>query len=110
MNQLIIEELIYKQFGEDEPEMIREIIQLILSTNIKDLKELNFFYGIGDFHTIKHRCHKSKPSMSYVGALAVKKTLDQIEADVENSHQLNTLLQHQLIILEEELNNFLSKL
>jgi hypothetical protein len=28
MNQLIIEELIYKQFGEDEPEMIREIIQL----------------------------------------------------------------------------------
>jgi hypothetical protein len=48
--------------------------------------------------------------MSYVGALAVRKTLDQIEADVENSHQLNTLLQHQLIILEEELNNFLSKL
>lgn len=110
MNQLIIEELIYRQFGEDDPEMIREIIELIINTNINDLKELDFFYGLKDFQTIMRRCHKAKPSMSYVGALAVKKTLDQIEADVENSHELNILLQLQLKTLEAELNNFLLKL
>jgi HPt (histidine-containing phosphotransfer) domain-containing protein len=110
MDQLISEELIYRQFGEDDQEMIREIIQLILSTNIKDLKELGVLYEIGDFHTIKHRCHKSKPSMSYLGAFAVKQTLEQIEADVENFHDSNVLLQLQLKTLEAELNNFLLKL
>jgi HPt (histidine-containing phosphotransfer) domain-containing protein len=110
MYQLISEKSIYQYFGDDDPDMIREMIEIILTTNIKDLKELESFYGIQDFATIKKRCHKAKPSMSYIGALSVRKTLEQMEEQLETSHALNSVLQNQLGILENELTNFLSKL
>ncbi len=40
MNQFISEQSIYQYFGDDDPEMIKEMIQIILATNINDLKEL----------------------------------------------------------------------
>lgn len=110
MYQLISEKAIYQYFGDDDPDMIREMIEIILNTNIKDLKELESFYGLGDFVTVKKRCHKAKPSMSYVGAVKVRKTLEEIESKLEISHPLNAILQKQLDILEAELNDFLSKL
>lgn len=108
MYHLISEQSIYQYFGDDDPEMIREMIQIILDTNIKDLKELNALYGSGDFASIKKRCHKAKPSMSYIGALKTRKTLEEIESNLENSASLNVSLQDQLQLIESELNEFIS--
>ena len=110
MYQLISEQSIYQYFGDDDPEMIKEMIQIILETNIKDLKELGQFYQTGDFVTIKKRCHKAKPSMSYIGAVKTKKTLEEIEGSLENSQTLNESLQDQLNIISAELNEFLAQM
>ena len=110
MYQLISEQSIYQYFGDDDPEMIREMIQIILDTNIKELKELDTFYSSGDLDTIKKRCHKAKPSMSYIGALKTRKILEKIEAELPNSKKINDLLQAQLRIIESELSSFLEGL
>lgn len=108
MYQLISEQSIYQYFGDDDPEMIREMLQIILDTNIKDLKDLDAFYLSGDFTSIKKRCHKAKPSMSYIGALKTRKVLEDIEANLESSKPLNTELQNHLLTIEAELKTFLS--
>jgi HPt (histidine-containing phosphotransfer) domain-containing protein len=108
MYQLISEQSIYQYFGDDDPDMIREMIQIILDTNIKDLKELESFYQIGDFDSIKKRCHKAKPSMSYIGAIKTRKMLEEIEANLESSAPLNYTLQAQIRIIETELAEFVS--
>lgn len=108
MYQIISEQSIYQYFGDDDPEMIREMIHIILDTNIKDLKELGSFYDDGDYVTIKKRCHKAKPSMSYIGAIKTRKTLEEIEANLENSAPLNESLQEQIRLIETELNTFVS--
>lgn len=108
MYQLISEQSIYQYFGDDDPDMIREMIQIILDTNIRDLKELDSFYQDGDFATIKRRCHKAKPSMSYIGAIKTRKTLEEIEANLENSAKLNDSLQEQIRLIETELTEFVS--
>ncbi len=108
MYQIISEQSIYQYFGDDDPEMISEMIQIILNTNIKDLKELGLFYDKGDYVTIKKRCHKAKPSMSYIGAIKTRKTLEEIEANLENSAPLNESLQEQIRLIETELSIFVS--
>ena len=110
MYQFISEQSIYQYFGEDDPDMIVEMVQIIIETNIKDLKELDIFYKKGDFNTIKRRCHKAKPSMIYIGALKTRKILEEIEYSVENYQVLNTNLQTHLIKIETELNQFLKEL
>ena len=110
MYQLISEQSIYQYFGDDDLEMVKEMIQIILDTNIKDLMELDEFYKSGDFAIIKKRCHKAKPSMSYIGAIKARKTLEEIEANLESSQSLNESLQDQLKIITSELNLFLSKI
>jgi HPt (histidine-containing phosphotransfer) domain-containing protein len=108
MYQIISEQSIYQYFGDDDPDMLREMIQIILDTNIKDLKELSSFYRDEDYITIKKRCHKAKPSMSYIGAIKTRKTLEEIEANLENSAALNVSLQEQLRLIETELKTFVS--
>lgn len=110
MYQLISEQSIYQYFGDDDPEMIREMIQIILDTNIKELKELDAFYTSGDLDIVKKRCHKAKPSMSYIGALKTRKTLEQIETELANFKKINDSLQEQLLIIESELSSFLKGL
>lgn len=110
MYQIISEQSIYQYFGDDDPDMIREMIQIIIDTNIKDLKELGMFYDDGDYSTIKKRCHKAKPSMSYIGAIKTRKTLEEIEANLENSAYLNDSLQEQIQLIESELNLFVSRI
>lgn len=109
MYQLISEQSIYQYFGDDDPEMVQEMIQIILETNINDLKQLDSFYQSGDFASIKKRCHKAKPSMSYIGVLKTRKILEEIEANLEDSQSLNQTLQDQLTTIESELKTFLSK-
>jgi HPt (histidine-containing phosphotransfer) domain-containing protein len=110
MYQIISEQSIYQYFGDDDTDMIREMIQIILDTNIKDLKELGSFYDEEDYVTIKKRCHKAKPSMSYIGAIKTRKTLEEIEANLENSAPLNESLQEQIRLIETELNIFVSSI
>ncbi|WP_026951599.1 Hpt domain-containing protein [Algoriphagus mannitolivorans] len=110
MYQLISEQSIYQYFGDDDPEMVKEMIQIILDTNVKDLMELGEFYQAGDFVTIKKRCHKAKPSMSYIGAIKTRKTLEEIEGTLESSQPLNESLQDQLKIITAELQEFLSQI
>lgn len=110
MYQFISEQSIYQYFGEDEPEMIREMVQIILETNIKDLKELDLFYSQLDFDTVKKRCHKAKPSMSYIGAQKTRKILEEIEQNLTHSQELNKSLQAHLAGIETELNQFLEAL
>jgi HPt (histidine-containing phosphotransfer) domain-containing protein len=101
---------IYQYFGDDDPDLIREMVQIILSTNIKDLKELDTFYFKNDFTTIKKRCHKAKPSMSYIGALKTRKLLEEIEKNSDDFPSLNDSLQSHLAQIETELNQFLEVL
>ena len=110
MYQLISEQSIYQYFGDDDLDMVREMIQIILDTNIKDLKELNLFYQNSDYATIKRRCHKAKPSMSYIGAIKTRKTLEEIEANLEGSSELNDTLQLQIRLIETELLRFVSSI
>lgn len=107
MYQLIDEKSILQYFGDDDPEMLKVMVQIIIDVNINELKELDHFYQISDYQSIKKRCHKSKPSMSYIGADKTRKILEEIESDLENSHKLNRTLQGQLIILEDELIKFM---
>lgn len=107
MYQFISESSIYQYFGEDDPDMIREMIQIILDTNIHDLQELPLFYQENDFLTIKKRCHKAKPSMSYIGAVKTRKLLEEIEENLESSQALNEKLQAQLVSIKKELGDFL---
>jgi hypothetical protein len=108
MYQLINEKTILQYFGDDDPIMLKEMVQIIIDINLKELKELNQFYLLADFQMIKKRCHKSKPSMSYIGALKTRKILEGIESDIENSHELNETLQSHLVIIEDELIKFMS--
>ncbi|SNS45742.1 Hpt domain-containing protein [Belliella buryatensis] len=110
MYQIVNPQTIFQYFGDDDKEMIKEMIQIILETNLHDLKELDQYYDQNDYATVKKRCHKAKPSMSYVGALDTRKLLESIEADLENSRANYDLLKSQISIIENELRDFLEKL
>ena len=107
MYQLISPQTIIQYFGDDDKEMLREMVQIILDTNLNDLKQLHPLYEAKDFVTIKKKCHKAKPSMSYVGAVDTRKILEQIEADLENSAPKYELLLEHITIIEDELKKFL---
>ncbi|MGY6543915.1 MAG: Hpt domain-containing protein, partial [Cyclobacteriaceae bacterium] len=94
-------------FGDDDEEMLREMIQIIIDTNLNDLKKLQPLYDKGEFLLIKKKCHKAKPSMSYVGAMKTRKLLEEIESDLENSHDTYKELLRQIDIIENELKVFL---
>jgi len=108
MYQLISEQSIYHYFGEDEPNMIREMIQIILNTNIRDLAEMDDLFDQKNFSAIKKRCHKAKPSMSYIGAQKTRKLLEEIENNPPNYQIESEKLKAQLTIIETELNQFLA--
>ncbi len=110
MYQLISPQTIIQYFGDDDEEMLREMIQIIIDTNLHDLKLLGEYYEKGDFAVIKKKCHKAKPSMSYVGAMETRKLLEEIESDLENSHETYKKLLGQIEIIEQELKTFLDKI
>lgn len=110
MYQLISPQTIFQYFGDDDKEMLQEMIQIILDSNLKDLKNMDELYEIEDFAMIKRRCHKAKPSLSYIGAIQTRKILEAIEADLENSQGQFQNLLHDIEIIEKELHTFLDSL
>ncbi|RZS97428.1 Hpt domain-containing protein [Cecembia calidifontis] len=110
MYKLISPQTIIQYFGDDDKEMLQEMVQIIIDTNLHDLKYLDEFYDAKDFATIKKKCHKAKPSMSYVGAVDTRKLLEKIEADLENSRPTYKKLREHVQIIDEELKKFLENL
>lgn len=110
MYQLINPQIIFHYFGDEDKEMLREMIQIMLDTNFRDLKLLDEFYTSGDLAMIKKICHKSKPSMSYLGAMKTRKLLEEIESDLKNSHSKYLELLKDLDILDAELHTFLKNI
>jgi HPt (histidine-containing phosphotransfer) domain-containing protein len=110
MYQLISPQTIFQYFGDDDKEMLQEMIQIILDSNLKDLKNMDELYEDEDFALIKKRCHKAKPSLSYIGAIQTRKILEAIEANLENSHDLFKDLLSDIEIIENELHTFLDSL
>lgn len=106
MYQLISPQTIIQYFGDDDEKMLKEMIQIIIDTNLHDLKLLEPYYEEKDFAVIKKKCHKAKPSMSYVGAIKTRKLLELIESDLENSHDTYQELLKQIEIIEKELKTF----
>jgi HPt (histidine-containing phosphotransfer) domain-containing protein len=86
------------------------MIQIILDSNLKDLKSMDVLYEAEDYALIKRRCHKAKPSLSYIGAIQTRKILESIEADLENSKNQFQNLLHDIEIIEKELKTFLDSL
>lgn len=107
MYQYISEQSIFQYFGDDDPEMIKEMVDIILVTNIKELKQLEIYYQQDDYELIKKRCHKAKPSMSYIGAMKTRKILEEMEHNFVDFQRLNESLQSHLNEIETELNQFL---
>jgi HPt (histidine-containing phosphotransfer) domain-containing protein len=110
MYQLISPQTIFQYFGDDDKEMLQEMIQIILDSNLNDLKHMHELYEAHEWALIKRRCHKAKPSLSYIGAIQTRKILEAIEADLENSHAHFDDLLHDIEIIEKELHTFLDSL
>ena len=110
MYQLISPQTIFQYFGDDDKEMLQEMIQIILDSNLKDLKSMDDLYQEQDWALIKRRCHKAKPSLSYIGAIQTRKILESIESGLENSHGNFKSLLHDIEIIEKELHTFLDSL
>ena len=110
MYQLISPQTIFQYFGDDDKEMLQEMIQIILDSNLQDLKNMEDLYASKDWEMIKKRCHKAKPSMSYIGAIQTRKILEAIESDLENSQNNFSELKSQIGTIEKELHTFLESL
>jgi HPt (histidine-containing phosphotransfer) domain-containing protein len=110
MYQLISPQTIFQYFGDDDKEMLQEMIQIILDSNLQDLKNMEDLYASKDWAMIKKRCHKAKPSMSYVGAIQTRKILEAIESDLESSQKKFSELKQHIEIIEKELQTFLESL
>lgn len=110
MYQYIDEATIYNYLGKDNPDLIRELLGLVLSVNLTELEELNDLYQQNDFSTIKKRVHKSKPSLSYIGAEKTLELIHAIEDNLESSEKTNSVLQEHVKIIRVELNTFLNSL
>jgi len=107
MYTLIHKDTIFHYFGEDN-EMAIQMVEVIMETNLKDLMKLPELYDRKEYLKIRTRCHKGKSTMSYIGALQVRKLLEEIEKDPKKIYpEHKDQLHHYLQILERELHNFL---
>ncbi|MBS9525154.1 Hpt domain-containing protein [Litoribacter ruber] len=109
MYTIIHKGTIFHYFGEDD-EMANQMVEVILNTNLKDLMELPELYEQKEWAKIKVRCHKGKSTMSYIGALQVRKMLEEIESDPETIYpQHRDQLMQDLQTVDEELRFFLNE-
>lgn len=98
---------IHEYLGEDNQDLIIEMVGLILQINLTELEELPQFYKQNDLETIKKRCHKAKPSLSYIGASSTLELIEQIELNLTDSRAINDRLQENIREIREELKHFI---
>lgn len=96
--------------GEDNPDLIKQLIGLILDINLLELEELPKYYRRMDIESIKKKCHKAKPSLSYIGAVSTLELVEEIEQNPNDSKPINDILQDNIKMIREELNHYLQHL
>nr|MBI1232571.1 hypothetical protein [Cytophagales bacterium] len=108
MYTLIEPEVIHHFFDDDAT--IVEMLHLILITNIKELKGLKQIFDAGDFEKTRKTCHKSKPTMLYLGATKVRSTLENLERNIpEQFEALYPAFLSEIGYLEAEISAFVNE-
>lgn len=108
MYTLIEPERIFHFF--DDAETVNEMLNLILLTNVNELKGLQQIYDSGDYEKTRKTCHKSKPTMQYLGALGMKNNLEKLERNIpEKFNSLYPMFLEELFLLETEVKAFLNE-
>ncbi|WP_158860635.1 Hpt domain-containing protein [Lunatibacter salilacus] len=108
MYTLIEPERIFHFF--DDVETVNEMLNLILLTNVEELKSLQQIYNSGDYDKTRKTCHKSKPTMLYLGASRMKNSLEKLERNIpEKFNLLYPVFLEELILLETEVKAFLKE-
>lgn len=95
----------------DDAETINEMLQLILLTNVSELKGLQQIFDSGDYEKTRKKCHKSKPTMLYLGAIGMRDSLEKLEQNIPG--QFNThypVFLKELELLETEVKAFLKEI
>ena len=101
---------LHSYLDEENHDLIRHLIGLILDINLFELEELTEYYRSDDFENIKKRCHKTKPSLSYIGAFATLELVEEIEQNPIESKPINDLLQYNIKMIREELDHYIKNL
>ncbi len=110
MYKIISKAVIYDFLG-DDPEMIPQMMEMILTGQLPDLKALESLYGEGKLDEVKTRCHRGKSTMGYLGAMEVKQHLQEMENDVQGAFpDKNQQLQVYIAQIEKEVKHFLKEL
>jgi len=107
MYTLIEPERIFHFF--DDAETVNEMLHLILLTNVEELKGLQQIFDSGNYEKTRKTCHKSKPTMLYLGAYRMKDSLEKLERNIPD--QFDTLYPaflKELELLEKEVKAFLN--
>jgi hypothetical protein len=95
----------------EEEEMVSEMLGLILATNIRELKNLKSIYDLGDYERLRKTCHKSKPTMLYLGSTYLRDELEQVERNIpEKFEDLYPPFLDKITELEAEIGDFLREI
>ncbi|EON76476.1 hypothetical protein ADIS_2926 [Lunatimonas lonarensis] len=95
----------------EEEEMVSEMLGLILATNIRELKNLKSIYDSGDYERLRKTCHKSKPTMLYLGSTYLRDELEQVERNIpEKFEDLYPPFLDKIAELEAEIGDFLREI
>lgn len=106
MYTLIDPERIFHFF--DDAETVNKMLPLILVTNLNELKGLQQLYDSGDYEKTRKTCHKSKPTMLYLGAGGMRESLEKLELSIpEKFNTFYPAFLKELGLLEKEVKTFL---
>lgn len=87
------------------------MLGLILAINIRELKNLGALYHAGDFERLRKTCHKSKPTMLYLGASSLKEDLEHLEKNFPQQFELlYPPFLEKIELLEQEIDDFLREM
>lgn len=98
------------------PHIIREILELFIKQTPEDVKLLAAYIEQAHWEKVYQQAHHIKPTMSYVGAEAIRAEIQEIEDWAKNRNKLDKLpekfhaLQSRLDTLYRELNGYLESI
>ncbi|GHB29378.1 Hpt domain-containing protein [Mongoliitalea lutea] len=110
MYHFINPQIIVQYFGDEDESLIAEMIRMIRDTNLTELSLLDDAFSKEDYMHIKRVCHKSKPSLSYIGAISSRGLVEQIEQDPSSTYEIYELLKVEISSIIQELKHYESTL